>query len=121
MVSNATAAKRPITVNSRYAVALTAATGLAVTLLITSAGWEPAYQNRALHVAKETLAAVVLVLVAVVLAGRVTRRGTLLDLLALAGILVLATKNLVFSVFTAIVTETSGGLTSWRTTGAGMV
>jgi signal transduction histidine kinase len=55
------------------------------------------------------------------LAGRVSRSRALLDVLALAGVLVLATKNLVFSVFTAILTETGGGLTTWRTTGAGMI
>jgi signal transduction histidine kinase len=114
-------ADRRSAANSRYAVAVTAACGLAVTLLITAAEFEPAYQNRALHVAKETVAAIVLLLLAAVLAGRVLRRGTLLDLLALAGVVVLATKNLVFSILMAILTETSGGLTTWRTTGAGMV
>jgi signal transduction histidine kinase len=97
------------------------ALGLAVTLVITSAGFAPAYQNRALHVAKETAGGVVLLLVAALLVGRFNRRGTLQDLLALAAVLVLATKNLVFSVVTAILTETSAGLTTWRTTGAGMV
>jgi signal transduction histidine kinase len=122
MVSSASkVANRPVVVNARYSVAVTAAVGFAVTLVITSAGWEPAYQNRALHGAKETVAALVLLLVAALLAGRVARRGTWLDLLALAGVLVLATKNLFFSVFTAIVTETAGGLTTWRTTGAGMI
>jgi signal transduction histidine kinase len=102
-------------------VAVTAAAGLAATLLITAAGWAPAYHNRALHAAKETVAALLLLLVAALLSGRISRRGTLLDVLALAGVLVLATKNLFFSVFTAILTEGSGGLTTWRTTGAGMV
>jgi signal transduction histidine kinase len=115
------AAKRPVAANARYAVALTAAAGLAVTLIITSAGFAPAYQNRALHVAKETGAGLVLLLVAALLVGRFNRRGALQDLLALAGVLVLATKNIVFSVITAILTETSAGLTTWRTTGAGMV
>jgi signal transduction histidine kinase len=114
-------ARRPVTANSRYAVTLTAALGLAVTLLITSAGFAPAYHNRALHVAKETAGALVLLLVAALLAGRFSRRGTLQDLLALAGVLVLATKNLVFSVITAILSEVSGGPTTWRTTGAGML
>jgi signal transduction histidine kinase len=113
---------RPITANSRYAVSLTATAALAVTLFITSTNsFEPAYQNRALHVAKETGAGLVLLLVAALLAGRFRRSGTLLDLLALAGVLLLAIKNLVFSVLMAILTETSGGLTTWRTTGAGMV
>jgi signal transduction histidine kinase len=111
----------PAARNARYVVALTASTGLAVTVLITAAGFEPAYHNRALHVAKETVAAIVLLMLAAVLAGRVSRRGSLVDLLALAGVVVLATKNLVFSILMAILTETSGGLTSWRTTGAGMV
>src|ERR687891_1602798 len=115
------AAKRPVTENARYAVTLTAALGLAATLLITSAGFAPAYQNRALHVAKETAGALVLLLVAALLVGRFSRRGTLQDLLALAGVLVVATKNLVFSVITAILSEISGGPTTWRTTGAGML
>jgi signal transduction histidine kinase len=118
---DAPAAKRPVTENARYAVTLTAALGLAATLLITSAGFAPAYQNRALHVAKETAGALVLLLVAALLVGRFTRRGTLQDLLAMAGVLVVATKNLVFSVITAILSEISGGPTTWRTTGAGML
>jgi signal transduction histidine kinase len=120
-VSDASAAQRPTAVNSRYAVALTAAIGLGLTLLMTSAGFAPEYHNRALHATKETVAALVLLLVAAMLAGRVSRRGRLVDLLALGGVLLLATKNLVFSVFAAILTETAGGLTTWRTTGAGMV
>src|SRR5918992_4094261 len=113
---------RPITANSRYVVSLTATVGLAVTLFITSTNsFEPAYHNRSLHVAKETAAGLVLLLVASLLAGRFRRSGALLDLLALAGVLLLAIKNLAFSVLTAILTETSGGLTTWRTTGAGMV
>jgi signal transduction histidine kinase len=119
--AEAPAAKRPVTANARLAVSVTAAIGLALTLLITAAGFAPAYQNRALHVAKETAAGLVLLLVAALLIGRFSRRGTLPDLLALAGVLVVATKNLFFSVFTAILSETSGGPTTWRTTGAGMV
>jgi signal transduction histidine kinase len=111
-----------ITASARYIVSLTATAGLALTLLLHAVpGLEPAYQNRSLHVAKETTAALVLVLVAALLFGRFLRSGRLLDLLALAGVAVLAGKNLVFSVLTAILTETSGGLTTWRTTGVGMV
>jgi signal transduction histidine kinase len=121
MTDDSLAPKRPVAADARFAVTLTATLGLAITLVITSAGFDPAYQNRALHVAKETAGGVVLLLVAALLAGRFNRRGTLQDLLALAGVIVLATKNLVFSVITAILTETSAGLTTWRTTGAGMV
>jgi signal transduction histidine kinase len=103
-------------------VSLTAATGLAVTALLHAVpGLEPAYQNRSLHVAKETAAALVLLLVAALLFGRFRRSGRLLDLLALAGVVVVAGKNLVFSVLGAILIETSGGLTTWRTTGVGML
>jgi signal transduction histidine kinase len=115
-------ASSSITASARYIVSLTATAGLALTLLFNALrSLEPAYQNRSLHVAKETAAALVLLLVAALLFGRFRRTGRLLDLLALAGVVVLAGKNLVFSVLTAILTETSGGLTTWRTTGAGML
>jgi signal transduction histidine kinase len=120
-MSDAHAAQRPSAANARFAVALAAAVGLALTLLMSSTGFTPAYHNRALHAAKETVAALILLLVAALLAGRVARRGMLVDLLALAGVLVMATKNLFFSVFAAILTETEAGLTTWRTTGAGTV
>lgn len=111
-----------ITANARYVVALTAAVGLGLALIVnTIPALEPAYQNRALHVAKETAAALVLLLVAALLFGRFRQSGRLLDLLALAGVVVLAGKSLVFSVVAAILIETSGGLTTWRTTGAGML
>jgi signal transduction histidine kinase len=111
-----------ITANARYIVALTAAVGLGFALLVnTIPALEPAYQNRALHVAKETAAALVLLLVAALLFGRFRRSGQLLDLLALAGVVVLAGKALVFSVVAAILIEPGGGLTTWRTTGAGML
>jgi signal transduction histidine kinase len=112
----------PIAANARYLVSLTAAVGLTLTLAFNVVGsLEPAYQNRSLHVAKETAGALVLILVAALLFGRFERSGRLLDLLALAGVVVLAGKNLVFSVLGAILLETSGGLTTWRTTGAGML
>jgi signal transduction histidine kinase len=113
---------RPITALARYIVALTTTVGLALTLVLNSVdSLEPAYQNRSLHAAKETAAALVLLLVAALLIGRFRRSGRLLDLLALAGVVVLAGKNLIFSVLTAILSETSGDLTTWRTTGAGML
>ena len=103
-------------------VSVTAAVGLALTLVFNAVGsLEPAYHNRALHVAKETAAGLVLLLVAALLFGRFRRHGRLLDLLALAGVVVLAGKNLVFSVLSAILTEVSGDMTTWRTTGAGML
>jgi signal transduction histidine kinase len=112
----------PGTANARLVVSITAAAGLTLTLLFTAVpSIAPAYQNRSLHVAKETAAALVLLLVAALLFGRFNRSGRLSDVLALAGVVVLAAKNLVFSVLGAILLETSGGLTTWRTTGAGML
>src|SRR5918992_1399086 len=114
--------RSPITGNARYIVSLTATVGMALTLLFNAVrSLEPAYQNRALHVAKETAAAAVLLFVVALLFGRFRRSGRLLDLLALAGVVVLAAKTLVFSVLSAILIETSGGPTTWRTTGAGML
>jgi signal transduction histidine kinase len=115
-------APRPITARSRQIVLLTIVVGLVLTVLLNSVeSLEPSYQNRSLHAAKETAAALVLLLVAALLFGRFRRAGRLLDLLALAGVVVLAAKGLIFSVLTAILTETSGDLTTWRTTGAGML
>ena len=111
-----------ITANGRLIVSLTVSIGLALTLALNSFGAiDPVFQNRSLHAAKETAAALVLLVVAALLFGRFRRSGRVLDLLALAGVVLLAGKGLVFSVLTAILTETSGGLTTWRTTGAGML
>jgi signal transduction histidine kinase len=114
--------RRPLTEDARLLIALTAVVGLAVTLLFTVAReLEPEWQNRSLHVFKETAAALVLLLIAALLFGRFRRTGRLLDFLALAGVILLAGKTLAFSVLAAILAETSGGSTTWRTTGAGML
>jgi signal transduction histidine kinase len=122
MTAAAKAARRSLTQNARLIVSLTAVGGLAITLLFTVAQeLEPEWQNRSLHVFKETATAFVLLFVGALLLGRFRQTGRLLDLLALAGVILLAGKNLAFSVVTAIVTETSHGPTTWRTTGAGML
>lgn len=122
MSDHALADKRGLTQKSGLIVSVVAAAGLSLTLLFnTVPALAPAYQNRALHVAKETAAALVLLLLAALLYGRFRRSGSLVDLLAMAAAFVLAGKNLVFSVLSAILTETSGAATTWRTTGTGMV
>jgi signal transduction histidine kinase len=111
-----------VAANAGYVVAVVAAVGLGITLLLnTVPSLEPAYDNDSLHVAKETAAGLVLILVATLLHGRFRRSGRLVDLLAFAAIAVLAGKALLFSVLAAIVHEPGGGLTTWRTTGTGMV
>jgi signal transduction histidine kinase len=108
--------------NAGYAIAVVGAVGLGITLLLnTVPSLEPAYHNDSLHVAKETAAGLVLILVATLLLGRFRRGGRLLDLLAFAAVAVLAGKALLFSVLAAILHEPGGGLTTWRTTGTGMV
>jgi signal transduction histidine kinase len=111
-----------VATNAGYAVGAIAAVGLTITLLLhTVPSLEPAYHNDSLHVAKETAAGLVLILVATLLLGRFRRGGRLLDLLAFAAVAVLAGKALLFSVLAAILHEPGGGLTTWRTTGTGMV
>jgi signal transduction histidine kinase len=103
-------------------ITVVAGIGLAITLLLNTVdALEPAYHNDSLHVAKETAAGLVLLLVATLLLGRFRRAGRLLDLLAFAAVAVLAGKALLFSVLAAIVTEPGEGLTTWRTTGTGMI
>jgi signal transduction histidine kinase len=111
-----------ITANAGYVIAVVAAFGLGITLLLNAVpSLAPVYQNDSLHVAKETAAGLVLLLVAALLLGRFRRGGRLLDLLAFSAVAILAGKALIFSVLAAIVQETGGGLTTWRTTGTGMV
>ena len=88
--------RSPITGKARFIASLTAVACLGATLVFNVVdSLQPAYQNRSLHVAKETAAALVLLLVAALLFGRFRRGGRLLDLLALAAVVVLAGKNLV--------------------------
>lgn len=111
-----------VTANAGLIISVVAAIGLTITLLLnTVPSLEPAYDNDSLHVAKETAAGLVLILVAALLLGRFRRGGRLLDLLAFAAVAVLAGKALLFSVLAAILHEPGGGLTTWRTTGTGMV
>jgi len=108
--------------NAGYMIAVVAAVGLGITLLLNAVpSLEPKYDNDSLHVAKETAAGLVLLLIAALLLGRFRRGGRLLDLLAFAAVAVLAGKALLFSVLAAILHEPGGGLTTWRTTGTGMV
>src|SRR5918998_3214402 len=99
-----------IVLNARYVVLVTAIVGVAITLVLHAVpGLEPAYQNRALHVAKETAAALVLLLVAALLYGRFRRSGRLLELLALAGGVVLAGQKPGFSGLPAVPLQTPRG------------
>ena len=63
--------------------------------------------------ALETVAALVLLVVASVLLGRYRRSGSRRDLLALLAVTVLATNNLFVSVLSAVVTDTPSAFTTW--------
>ena len=99
---------------ARYAVALTAAACLALTAFLTAfPELVPVYANRSLHVALETAAAMVLLVVASVLLGRYRRTGSGRDLVTLLAVLVLATNNLFVSVLSAVVAEDPSAFTTW--------
>jgi signal transduction histidine kinase len=105
-------------VSARYAVSLTATVCLVLTILLSAfPELVPVYGNRSLHVALETVAALVLVLVASVLAGRYRRTASARDLLALVAVGVLAVNNLFLSVLTTVVTDHPSAFTTWASHG----
>jgi signal transduction histidine kinase len=108
----------PRAVSARYAVSLTATACLALTVLLSAfPELVPVYGNRSLHVALETIAALVLLLVASVLAGRYRRTASGRDLLALLAVGVLAVNNLFLSVLTTVVTDHPSAFTTWASHG----
>jgi signal transduction histidine kinase len=112
----------PITTNARYAISGIAVVCLFLTVLLEAfPDLVPVYGNRSLHVASETVAALVLLLVASVLAGRYRRSASPRDLLALLAVAVLAANNLFSSVLSAIVTVQASAFTTWVSHGAGVL
>jgi signal transduction histidine kinase len=112
----------PIPTNARYAISLIAVACLSLTVLLEAfPDLVPVYGNRSLHVASETVAALVLLLVASVLAGRYRRSASARDLLALLAVAVLAANNLFSSVLSAIITVHASAFTTWASHGAGVL
>jgi signal transduction histidine kinase len=104
----------PSPVSARYAVWLVATACLVVTVMLSAfPEIVPVYNNGELHVALETVAALVLLLVASVLAGRYRRSASPRDLLAFLAVSVLAINNLFVSVLTTIVTRHPSDFTTW--------
>jgi signal transduction histidine kinase len=100
--------------SARYAVSLVAAACLLLTVILSAFPEVlPVYHNRSLHVALETVAALVLLLVASVLGGRYRRSASARDLLALLAVGVLAANNLFVSVLTAVLTTHPNDFTTW--------
>jgi signal transduction histidine kinase len=100
--------------SARLAVALVAAACLLITVILNAFPEAvPVSHNRSLHVALETVAALVLLLVASVLGGRYRRSASARDLLALLALGVLAANNLFVSVLTAVLTTHPNDFTTW--------
>jgi signal transduction histidine kinase len=112
---------RPVAVRARYFTALAAIACLVPTLLLTALPELEVYGNRSLHIALETVAAFVLLLVASVLFGRYRLSGSGRDLFALLAVMVLAMNNLFLSVLTSIVTAHPSAFTTWASHGAGVL
>jgi signal transduction histidine kinase len=125
--SNGGADSAPALPSARDAISLTAIVLLLLTILMVAIPELPfVYSNLQLHVAFATIAAFVLVIVAIVLAGRYRRSGSGRDLVALAAILVLTGKNLFLSVLTAVHPGEASDFESWtfhgvRVLGAGLL
>jgi signal transduction histidine kinase len=94
-----------------------------VTLGVIVADIDPDLGNRRLHVGLETADAMVLVFVAAVLLGRYRSNGSRRNLLMLAGVIVLAVKNLFFAVATVVIQEDIPGthFTIWATAANGVL
>jgi signal transduction histidine kinase len=112
---------RSVAVRARYFTALAAIACLVPTLLLTALPQSEVYGNRSLHVALETVAAFVLLLVASVLFGRYRLSGSGRDLFAVLAITVLAVNNLFLSVLSSIVTAHASAFTTWASHLAGLL
>ena len=112
--SETQAGPAPSPVSARYAVWLVATACLVVTVMLSAfPEIVPVYNNGELHVALETTAALVLLLVATVLWGRYRRSASARDLLAFAAVCVLTINNLFISVLGAVITRNPSDFTTW--------
>jgi len=95
------------------AVALAVAAGLAVTLVTFLPVTGFAYQSSTTHVAIETAATLIALLVAVLLVGRFVRAPMEPDLVLAASLLLLALTNLCFSVIPWVADDELGSFDTW--------
>jgi signal transduction histidine kinase len=88
--------------------------GSAVTAAVALLPWlRFAYRAEPLHVAIETAAALVAILVAFLVYGRARRAGQRVNAVLLAALALLALTNLLFTMLPAIVPELAGRVTTW--------
>jgi signal transduction histidine kinase len=107
---------------TRTLVALAASTGLAVTLLTTGTSLIAfAYASVPLHVAVETVAAMVSVVAAQLVYGRFRRSLQLHDVLLLAGLCSFAATNLLFSAVPAVFDANPGRFATWAPVGGSLL
>src|SRR5262245_34837572 len=95
------------------AVALAVAAGAAVTLVSLLPITSVAYHSSTFHVAIETAATLIGLLVSVLLVGRFLRTPTQPDLVLAASLLLLAATNLCFSVIPWIADDELGSFDTW--------
>jgi signal transduction histidine kinase len=114
-------------VSVRASIAVTAAAATVFTLLVSVSSAIPfAYRNPELHVATETLAAVISFVAAQLAYGRFRQHLELRDLLLTAALGTFAVANLLFSAIPAVSDDTPGGFVTWapvaaRLLGAGLM
>ena len=85
-----------------------------VTLLVSVLPFvDFAYRSQGGHVAIETAASIIALLVALIVVGRFVRSHERSDLLLCAAMLILAVTNLVFSALPAVVTANAGPFAIW--------
>jgi signal transduction histidine kinase len=98
----------------RQSVALAAAMGGAVTILIAALPFTSfAYRSHSLHTAIETAATLTALLAGLLVLGRFLRQPTLRELVLAGGLLLLGVTNLLYSLIPALVDATPGSFDTW--------
>jgi signal transduction histidine kinase len=96
------------------AVAIAAAMGAAVTILIAALPFTSfAYRSPGLHTAIETAATLTALLAGVLVLGRFLRQPTLRELVLAGGLLLLGVTNLLYSLVPALLDATPGSFDTW--------
>lgn len=114
-----TVSRRPVALcDPRWQIALVATASTAVTLgLAVLSDLPSGYRSTALHVSLETAAAVVALVVAFLVFGRLQREGRLADLLLACGLAVLAVTNFSFRAIPAVAEARNDGVIVWAAIG----
>ena len=101
----------------RWQIALLAAAAAAATVAFALTNLASGYRAPSVHVAQETAAAVVALLAAFLVFGRLQREGRLSDLLLACGLGVLAVSNFSFRLIPAAIEARNDGVVVWAAIG----